>query len=173
MTLMLDKRARHCLFLALLAALLLPTSCKKEQETPQPTQTPSTREYEPVLRTVQMQIGNRLFTLEVAENDDDRARGLMHREWMPADHGMIFVFDREQRMGFWMKNTLIPLDILYVSETGRVVTIAQMKPLDLNPAPSRAPAKYAIELNAGTAKEVGVEVGDVIKIPEAARDPRE
>ncbi len=121
------------------------------------------------LRTVQMQIGGQSFTLEVAANEADRARGLMERQSMPADAGMLFVFDRERYLSFWMKNTLIPLDILYLDDAGRIVTIAQMKPLDETGVPTRAPARYAVELNAGTARRLGVRVGDVLRIPPDAR----
>ena len=78
---------------------------------------------------------------------------------MPADHGMIFVFRDESPRAFWMKNTLIPLDILYLDATGRVVSVKQMKPHDLTRVPSDGPAMYAIELNAGRRRAGGREGG--------------
>jgi len=84
------------------------------------------------LPTVKMQIGSKRFTLEVANNEETRERGLMRRDSMPADHGMIFVFDREQVLPFYMKNTRIPLDIIFVDKQGVVVTVKQMRPYDLS-----------------------------------------
>src|SRR5437667_1419898 len=66
------------------------------------------------LRTTTMQIGSQTFTLEVADTDSTREFGLMKRDSMPADHGMIFVFSRDEPRGFWMKNTRFPLDILFI-----------------------------------------------------------
>jgi uncharacterized membrane protein (UPF0127 family) len=123
----------------------------------------------PGLPTVTMQLGSKTFTLEIANSVPTRERGLMQRDSMPADHGMIFVFDQEQPLGFYMKNTRIPLDIIFVGANGNVVSIKQMKPYDLKTTPSDLPAKWAIELNAGAAAEAGVKVGDALQIPEAAR----
>jgi uncharacterized protein len=108
------------------------------------------------LQTVKMDIGQKTFTLEVADTEATRSYGLMRRDSMPADHGMIFVFNREAPLGFWMKNTRIPLDILYVDATGKVVSVKQMKPHDTNTTPSDGPAQYAIELNEGAADKAGV-----------------
>src|SRR5438045_9523205 len=131
--------------------LLLPAGCEAPSKLP----------------TVQMQIGNDKFTLEVADDDASRETGLMNRDSMGARHGMLFIFDREQPLSFWMKNTRIPLDILFVDARGNVITIKTMKPFDLTPVPSEGMAMYAIELNAGAAAEVKVRVGDLLKIPTA------
>jgi uncharacterized membrane protein (UPF0127 family) len=120
--------------------------------------------------TVRMQIGKQSFTLEVAATPKSQQLGLMHRQSMPADRGMIFVFPQERYLSFWMKNTLIALDIVYLDKDGKVVSVRQMKPLDETPVPSGAPAKYAIELNQGTAGRVGVKAGDVLIVPAGARD---
>ncbi len=120
---------------------------------------------------VPMRIGNTTFQLEVANTDAVRAKGLMNRSTMPADHGMIFVFGKEQVQSFWMKNTLIPLDIIFISGDGRVVSVRQMKPLVEDPATSSTlPAKWAIELSDGAAARSGVSVGDVLSIPADAQD---
>lgn len=121
--------------------------------------------------TVPMQIGNKTFTLEIANTFESRKTGLMHRKSMPADHGMIFVFADEQPLGFWMKNTLIPLDVIYLDAKGKVISIKKLEPLDLSPVDSDGPAKYAIEINRGAAEGAGVKVGDVLTIPERAREP--
>lgn len=125
----------------------------------------------PRLPTVPVQIGSRTFHLELAKTDADRQTGLMNRDSMPMDHGMIFVFADEARRSFWMKNTRIPLDILYLDAAGRVVDIKSMQPLDLRGTPSAAPAKYAIELNLGASTLAGVKLGDVIALPPEARQP--
>ncbi len=119
----------------------------------------------PPLPTTTMRIGAEQFTLEVADEDKEREVGLMNRRSMPADHGMIFVFPREDRLSFYMKNTLIPLDIIYVDADGEVVSIHPMQPLDVTSIPARAPAKYAIELNQGAAARAGVKPGDRLTIP--------
>lgn len=125
------------------------------------------------LATVNMQIGTKQFTLEVADTDVARAKGLMRRDSMPKLHGMIFVFARAEPQAFWMKHTRIPLDIIYLDADGKVVSIHQMKPYDLNTTPSAGPAKYAIELNKGMAAEAGVKAGDVLVVPKEAREPKE
>jgi uncharacterized membrane protein (UPF0127 family) len=125
------------------------------------------------LRTVKMAIGSKTYTLEVADTVDTRQHGLMERDSMPADHGMIFVFPDVAERGFWMKHTRFPLEILYVGENGRVVHWATMQPYDLTNIPSNEPAKYAIELNVGSVKDSGVKVGDVLSIPSSARDAKE
>ena len=124
------------------------------------------------LPTVKMQIGSKTFTLEVANDEETRERGLMRRDSMPADHGMIFVFDHEQVLPFYMKNTRIPLDIIFVGKDGVVVAVKQMRPYDLSITSSGKPALWAIELNAGAAAEAGVKAGDVLEIPAAARSAK-
>lgn len=119
----------------------------------------------PVLPTVTMQIGGKTYTLEVADNEKDRRRGLMQRDALPDDRGMIFVFNREAPLSFWMKNTRIPLDIVYVDAKGKVVSIKQMKPYDLGSTPSDGPAMYAIELNKGAAEKLGLKAGDTLVVP--------
>jgi len=124
------------------------------------------------LATVKMQIGKRTFTLEVADTSASQEHGLMERDSMPSDHGMIFVFPQEQERFFWMKNTRFPLDIIFVDASGKIVSIHQMRAYDLHTTPSDAPAKYAIELNAGAAGDAGVQAGDKLNIPPAAKEPR-
>lgn len=125
------------------------------------------------LPTTQMQVGDQTFTFEIANTDSTRMRGLMKRDSMPADHGMIFVFPDEAERSFWMRDTRFPLDILFVDASGKVVSVRAMKPYDLSSTPSDGPAKYAIELNAGAAERAGVKAGDVLGIPAEAREPAE
>lgn len=118
------------------------------------------------LATVTMQLGNKTFTLEVADQTEARTYGLMRRDSMPADHGMLFVFKSEEKLSFWMKDTRIPLDIIYIDANGRVVSVKQMKAFDLSGVPSDGAAKYAIELNKDAAAGAGVKAGMTLKLPE-------
>ena len=110
-------------------------------------------------------IGGELFQLEVARTSQERAQGLMNRESLDPDTAMLFVFDDEAHRSFWMKNTLIPLDILFLDSSGVVVDVQTMTTQvgvtdsELTRYPSAAPARYAIEMNAGLANELGVERG--------------
>jgi len=126
----------------------------------------------PRLPTVDMPLGSRIFTLEVAATDVDRAKGLMDRDSMPVGRGMIFVFAEEAPRAFWMKSTRIALDIVYISAAGEVVDIKSMQPFDLRSTPSEKPAKYAIELNLGAVAACGVKKGDKLQIPPAAAEPK-
>jgi uncharacterized membrane protein (UPF0127 family) len=170
-------RPVRCAFCVLAACVALCiTACDRSASTARNIP-PATRPAEvPVVelqRRVTVEIGGKPFELEVAANDDDRQRGLMYRKSMPDDHGMLFVFPDERPLSFWMRNTLIPLDILYLDRSGKVVSVSQMKPLDESGVPSGWPAKYAVELNVGTAQKLGVKAGDVLRIPAEARDTRE
>lgn len=116
--------------------------------------------------TTPMQIGASRFNLEVADTEQAQATGLMFRKSLPADRGMIFVFKNEEPREFWMKNTYLPLDILYLDAKGKVVSIRPMEPMTTTPVPSDQPAQYAIELNRGAAATTGVKVGDVLTLPD-------
>ena len=120
-----------------------------------------------------MKLGAGNFVIEIANTDPVREFGLMKRDEMPENRGMIFVFADEQPRQFWMKNTRIPLDITYLDASGKVVSIKQMKAYDLTSVPSDAPAKYAIELNLGWAAKAGLKVGDHVDIPAEAKEPKE
>ncbi len=121
------------------------------------------------LPTTTMQIGSKTFTLEIANTYGTREHGLMERDSMPDDHGMIFVFDSPTTGAFWMKNTRFALDIVFVDSDGKVVAIKQMKPYDLTPVPSPRPYQWAIELNKGAAEAAGLKPGDALTIPAKAR----
>jgi uncharacterized protein len=117
------------------------------------------------LPTISTTVNGTTLTLEVADDDQERARGLMYRESMPPDHGMVFIWSSPQPRSFYMRDTLIPLDIVFLDPARRIVDIRQMKPLDQTSIPSAAPAQYAIELNAGTARRLGLSVGDPFPLP--------
>ncbi len=110
------------------------------------------------------------FQVEVADTDPERARGLMFRESLPRFGGMLFVYDQAQQVSFWMKNTLIPLDMLFFDESGRLVEVHENAvPGDLTGIPSEEPVRYVLEINGGAARELGVEPGAELRHP--AVDP--
>ena len=115
--------------------------------------------------TIDVVLAGRQFKLEVAKNDAERAQGLMFRKSMPVDHGMLFAFPDPQPRAFWMKNTLLPLDIAYLDANGVVINIEQMVPHDLSPVRSAGPAKFAIEINQGIAAKIGLKRGDRVQLP--------
>ena len=108
------------------------------------------------------------FTVEQADDPASQERGLMFRDSMPDDHGMIFNFADEQPRTFWMKNCRMPLDILYFDKNYKLVSMQQRVPAcrsDPCPTyPSEGPAKYVLELNAGMADKLGVKPGDVLSV---------
>lgn len=106
------------------------------------------------------------FDVEVATTPAEQAHGLMDRTGMPANHGMLFVFPQDMPLTFWMKDTLIPLDMLFFDGQRRLVAIqANAQPCKADPCrlyPSSVPARYVLELNAGVAARIGARQGDVI-----------
>jgi uncharacterized membrane protein (UPF0127 family) len=121
------------------------------------------------LPTTQMAVGRKTYTLEIAATERQRNKGLMQRDSIPKDHGMIFLFADEADRGFWMHNTRIPLDILYLNSAGRVVSVHRMEPYVEETTKSKAPAKYAIELNAGEAEAAGAKEGQLLEIPPSVK----
>ena len=101
-----------------------------------------------------------LFTVEVARTMREKTIGLMFRDSMPADRGMIFLHDDEQMRSFWMQNTYIPLDLLFIDEDWIIRTIKQGEPLSLNGIPSEVPVQYVLEINAGISNMLGIQPGD-------------
>ena len=107
------------------------------------------------------------FMVELADDDGERAIGLMHRGQMAADRGMLFDFMTPRRVGFWMRNTFIPLDMLFLKSDGEVVYIVEnaVPHLETPVGPDR-PVRAVLELNGGVAKKLGLKVGDVVHHPE-------
>ena len=103
------------------------------------------------------------FEIEIATNDEQRARGLMFRNEMAADAGMLFLYRRDRVLTMWMANTYLPLDMLFVGSDGRIVHIAENTiPLSRTTISSRKRARAVLELNAGTARRLGINAGDRI-----------
>lgn len=118
------------------------------------------------LPTATIQAGEKPITVELAITGPTRMEGLMHRDSMPKDHGMLFIYPDYERRSFWMKDTRIPLSIAFADKDGKIVRIADMEPFDTGHTKSLYPAKYALEVNKGWFDENGVEKGDTLsKIP--------
>ncbi len=117
-------------------------------------------------RLVEIEINNHIFYVEVAKTAAERERGLMYRKHLEDNRGMLFVFDRDQHLSFWMKNTYIPLSIAFLSKEGKILRIEDMKPLSEKIIESEFSARYALELPRGSFKKVGAKVGNFVKLPE-------
>lgn len=103
------------------------------------------------------------FTVEVARSQDEQTYGLMNRTALAPDRGMIFPYDPPIAVAFWMKNTLIPLDIIFIAPGGKILNIAaNTTPLSLEPLPSAAPVEAVLELAGGRAAELGIDPGDQV-----------
>jgi uncharacterized membrane protein (UPF0127 family) len=123
-----------------------------------------------------VELKGKRFSVEVADDDDERARGLMFRDSLAADHGMLFVHDRDEPQAYWMKNTKIPLDILYFDARRRLVSAQKgVPPCSAGdrcpPYPSEGSVRYVLELNAGTADGLGVKAGDELQFAPGLAQP--
>lgn len=117
------------------------------------------------LPVTELAAGMHLIRAEVADSDGSRAQGLMFRESMPTNAGMVFVFDQTALHCMWMKNTLIPLDMVFIRPDGTIARIATAKALDLTPVPSGEPISAVLELRGGRAAELGIRAGDRVDWP--------
>jgi uncharacterized membrane protein (UPF0127 family) len=121
----------------------------------------------PVFKTGTISIatagGSQRFTVERATTDEQREYGLMYRRKLPADAGMVFVYPDEREVAMWMKNTLIPLDMLFVKADGTILSIRERAvPLSEETIPSKGPVEIVVELNGGTVSRLGIKPGDKI-----------
>ena len=124
------------------------------------------------LPTIQIDVAGTAMTVEVADDMAERQRGLMYRDTLAADEGMLFVYADDRERSFWMKNTKIPLSIAYIDADGKIVSLADMLPLDESPVPSEFPARYALETNKGWFAAHKVKEGDHVgKLPVLAAAP--
>lgn len=115
-------------------------------------------------------VGTARITVEVVDTPDGREKGLMFRQQLPRYSGMLFVYEYPQPAAFWMKNTLIPLDMLFFDDAGRLTRIHEnAQPGDLTPVPGGDAVRYVLELNAGMAKTLHLEPGAELRHP--AVDP--
>ena len=140
-------------FVPILALLLIitPTGCRHKQDS--------------LLQVTSMQIGSERFDLEMAISPHDQEVGLMHRDSLDSDHGMIFINSEEKPQTFWNHDTHFPLDLIFLDAGAHVVSLKHLDAYSEKVVPSDAPAQYVIELNAGTAARLNVKVGDRLDLP--------
>jgi hypothetical protein len=110
--------------------------------------------------------GVHAFTVELATNDAERERGLMYRKSLPPAHGMLFDFQRDQPVSFWMHNTYIPLDMIFIRSDGRIAHIVEnAQPMSDKFIPSEAPVRAVLEVISGTVRQLGIADGDKVINP--------
>lgn len=140
------------------------TSCKKEQKVVKPIKIEFKKEGE---LSLYKSISDSLITkfdIEIADNDYETQTGLMHRQSMKNDRAMLFIFPDMRMRSYYMKNTYIPLDIIYLDKEGIIVSIQEnAKPLDETSLPSLFPAQYVLEINGGLSDKLFLKVGDKIE----------
>lgn len=113
---------------------------------------------------IQTAKGPQRFRIELADNDQSRARGMMFRTSMASDAGMLFDFKQEQMASFWMRNTLLPLDMLFIRADGTILNIHQRAiPRDETGINSAGPVRAVLEVNGGTAARLGIKAGDKVE----------
>ncbi len=101
--------------------------------------------------------------VQIADTDEERARGLMYRQALADDEGMLFDFKSPQKVSFWMKNTLIPLDMIFIAADGHIASIARnARPRSLRHIPSGVPVLAVLEIGGGRARKLGIERGDMV-----------
>lgn len=119
----------------------------------------------PTLRAAALKVGAATLTAELARSAEERERGLMFRKSLPDGKGMIFVFDSDQRVSFWMKNTTVPLSIAFIGSDRAIKQIADLEPLSLESVRSERSVRYALEVPRGWFERAGVKVGDRVDMP--------
>lgn len=115
--------------------------------------------------------GERSFSIEVADTEAEREAGLMFRQDMAGDHGMLFVFEETREVNFWMKNTPMPLDLIFVGQNGRIRAIKQGEPFSEAVISPGEPVRFVLELKAGTAASDGIATGDLLRHPAIGTAP--
>lgn len=114
--------------------------------------------------TIQTSAGAKTFSIEVMRTDEERARGLMNRRFLPADRGMLFDFKVEQPVSMWMMNTYIPLDMLFIRKDGTIARIAEMtEPLSTRTIASGENVLGVLEINGGLSAKLGIKAGDRVQ----------
>ena len=123
------------------------------------------------VRRIPLRIKDQILQVELALTPAEQQQGLMFRHNMEPNHGMLFVFEQEQALGFWMRNTYLPLSIAYLDAERKIVDIQDMQPLSEKIHRSRQPAKYALEVNQGWFSEQQISLGTLAEfvLPDAAK----
>lgn len=157
------KNVRLITLLALGYISLNVTSCKNEPKSVKPIEITFKKEGELNLYKSTSDTIKAKLDIEIADTDYETQTGLMYRNTMKENRGMLFIFNTEQERFFYMKNTKIPLDIIYISKDKKIVSFQKhAKPFDETSLPSTYPAKYVLEINAGLADAWSLAVGDSI-----------
>lgn len=117
------------------------------------------------LPTAELRVGGEVITVEVAATPESRRQGLMNRESLGRNRGMLFVFPDSDYRSFWMKDTSIPLSLAYIREDGIITGVHELVPFELESVDSTAPVTYALEVNRGTFDRLGVGAGDRVLLP--------
>ncbi len=139
------------------------SSCKEDKKTVKPVVITFKKEGELTIKKASNDSIIKKIDIEIADNDYETQTGMMYRDSMEDTQGMLFVFPDAQYHTFYMKNTRIPLDIIYIGSDKKIVSIQKnAKPFDESSLPSNAPAQYVLEINAGLSETWNLEVGDVI-----------
>ena len=115
--------------------------------------------------TIRSATGEHKFTVQVAATPEQQEHGLMFVRSLGGNEGMIFPYDPPQDVAFWMKNTLIPLDMIFIRSDGTIARIATAKPLDETPVPGGEPIAAVLEIKGGRAAELGIREGDKVEWP--------
>jgi uncharacterized membrane protein (UPF0127 family) len=126
---------------------------------------------DPIPLLVDTASGVKSFTIEVADDVDERTAGLMFRETMDDDHGMLFVFPQTQPVGFWMKNTPMPLDLLFIGQDGEIKAIKPGEPFSEALIAPDEPVRFVLEFKQGTSSAAGIAAGDKVRHPAVNEAP--
>jgi uncharacterized membrane protein (UPF0127 family) len=119
--------------------------------------------FDPQQLVVETAKGERSFTIEIADSEDERQRGLMFRLDMDDDHGMLFVFEEQREVGFWMKDTPMALDLVFIGQDGVIKAVRQGEPLSEALITAGQPVRFVLELKAGIAASNDIERGDRVR----------
>lgn len=112
-------------------------------------------------------INKTCFSIEIADTPEERQLGLMNRQELPESSGMLFIFQQPGQYKFWMKNTLIPLDMIWINDQNKIIDIKQATPCTTDPCPTYGPSEfssYVLELNSGISQKYKINIGDTVKI---------
>ncbi len=159
------NRADMTVAARLLAALLALAVAFAAGISPGAANAPMLLPVDPTPLTAETALGAQSFTIEIADDPEERSRGLMFRTRMAERHGMLFVFQETRPLGFWMKNTPLPLDLVFIGEDGHVVDVLQGEPYSTDAISPGRPARFVLELNAGIAQKTGIVTGVRIRHP--------
>ncbi len=120
---------------------------------------------DPAPLVVETKTGEQSYTIEIADSEAERERGLMFRETMDDGHGMLFVIEATQQVAFWMRSTPLPLDMVFIGQDGIVADIGRGKPMSETIVEASVPVRFVLELKAGIAEKAGIKRGDRIHHP--------